>query len=85
MKLEKFDIDARELAHPEPLEKAIKVLQQLNNKSYLYMLHIKNPIPLLDLAQENGYRTLSQQNSSGEWQIIITNNTEVSLESLLDV
>jgi TusA-related sulfurtransferase len=81
----KLGIDTRELAHPEPLEMAIKILQQLNEDAYLYMLHTKNPIPLLDLAQEQGYRTLSQENSVGDWEIVITSNKDVVLKDLLSV
>ncbi len=83
--MRKLGIDTRELAHPEPLEIAIKTLQQLNSDTYLYMLHSKNPIPLLDLAQEQGYRTLSQENSVGDWEIIITSNKDVALKDLLSV
>jgi len=83
--MRKLGIDTRELAHPEPLEMAIKILQQLNEDTYLYMLHSKNPIPLLDLAQEHGYRTLSQENSVGDWEIVITNNKDVVLKDLLSV
>ncbi len=83
--MKKLSIDTRELAHPEPLEIAIKTLQQLNSDTYLNMLHSKNPIPLLDLAQEHGYRTLSQENSAGDWEIVITNNKDVNLQELLGV
>ena len=83
--MRKLGIDTRELAHPEPLEMAIKILQQLNDDTYLYMLHTKNPIPLLDLAQEHGYRTLSQENSVGDWEIVITSNKDVVLKDLLSV
>jgi hypothetical protein len=83
--MRKLGIDTRELAHPEPLEMAIKILQQLNEDTYLYMLHSKNPIPLLDLAQEHGYRTMSQENSVGDWEIVITNNKEIVLKDLLSV
>lgn len=83
--MRKLGIDTRELAHPEPLEIAIKTLQQLNNDTYLYMLHSKNPIPLLDLAQEHNYRTLSQENSAEDWEIVITNNKDVDLKELLSV
>ena len=83
--MRKIGIDTRELAHPEPLEMAIKILQQLNNDTYLYMLHTKNPIPLLDLAHEHGYRTLSQENSVGDWEIVISSNKDVVLEDLLSV
>jgi len=64
---------------------AIKTLQQLDKNTYLYMLHKKNPLPLLDLAQEQGYRTLSQENSAGDWEIVITNNKNIVLKDLLSV
>jgi len=83
--MRKLGIDTRELAHPEPLEMAIKILQQLNDDTYLYMLHNKNPIPLLDLAQEHGYRTLSEENEVGDWQIVITSNRTIDLKDLLGV
>ena len=83
--MRKLGIDTRELAHPEPLEVAIKTLKELSSDTYLYMLHSKNPIPLLDLAQGHGYRTLSQENSEGDWEIVITNNQDVNLKELLSV
>ena len=83
--MRRLGIDTRELAHPEPLEMAIKILQQLNDDTYLYMLHRKNPIPLLDLAQEHGYRTLSEENEVGDWQIVITSNSTIDLKDLLGV
>ena len=83
--MRRLGIDARELAHPEPLEMAIKILQQLKDDTYLYMLNNKNPIPLLDLAQEQGYRTLSEENEAGDWQIVITSNSAVNLKDLLGV
>ena len=83
--MRRLGIDTRELAHPEPLEMAIKILQQLSEETYLYMLHTKNPIPLLDLAHEHGYRTLSKENKVGDWQIVITKNQEASLEDLMGV
>ncbi len=83
--MRKVGIDTRELAHPEPFEMAIKVLRELHVDSYLYMLNNKNPIPLLDLAQEHGYRTLSQENSAGDWEIVITKNKDIVLKDLLSV
>jgi TusA-related sulfurtransferase len=83
--MRRLGIDTRELAHPEPLEMAIKILKELSDDTYLYMLHTKNPIPLLDLAQEHGYHTLSKENKEGDWEIIISKHTETPLEDLLGV
>ena len=59
--MRKISIDTRELSHPKPLEMSMKILRTLDDESYLYMLHSKNPIPLLDLAQEHNFLTLSKE------------------------
>jgi hypothetical protein len=82
--MDKILLDARELEHPKPLEKASKILQKLDNSSYMYMLHRKNPIPLLDLANEHGFITLSTQ-IGDDWHILICKNNQINLEELLDV
>jgi len=64
---------------------AIAALRELGEKRYLYMLNRKNPIPLIHLAEQHGYRTLSQEVSEGEWHILITKNREISLEEMLHV
>jgi len=83
--LHKIELDARELEHPKPLEYAMKALQELDQKSYFYMRHRKNPIPLLDMAQEQGLYTLSQEDESGIWHILISKNPAIALEELLRV
>ena len=82
--MKKIDIDTRELSHPKPLEMAIKILRTLDDENYLYMLHSKNPIPLLDLAQEHGFLTLSKEDEHGNWHIIICKNKDVDLNELLN-
>ena len=83
--LKKIDLDARELEHPKPLEHAIKALQQLDDESYFYMLHRKNPIPLIDMAQEQGFSTLSREDEAGNWHILVSRNPAIELEELLRV
>ena len=83
--LNRIDLDARELEHPKPLEHAIKALRELDGKSYFYMLHRKNPIPLLDMAQEQGFISLSREDQNGIWHILITKSKETDLKELLDV
>jgi hypothetical protein len=83
--LKKIDLDARELAHPKPLEHAMKALQKLDNNSYFYMLHRKNPIPLVDMAQEQGFNTLSTEDEAGIWHILVAKNPAIELEELLRV
>jgi len=83
--LNKIGLDARELEHPKPLEYAMKALRELNNESYFYMLHRKNPIPLLDMAQEQGFSILSREDKTGIWHILIAKNPTINLEELLRV
>ncbi len=77
-------LDARQMEHPEPLEKAIAILRDLDEESYLYMLHRKEPLPLLALAREHRLNHLSRCDATGVWHIIITPNTSVDLAQLLE-
>jgi len=83
--LTKIDLDARELEHPKPLEQAIRALRELHENNYLYMLHRKNPIPFIDLANEQGFQTLSTEDNRGTWHILVAKNPSVVLEELLRV
>jgi len=77
--------DARALEHPQPLEQGVRHLAQMDHESYLHMIHRKNPLPLLQMAQERGYQTLSQQDDEGVWHILITKNPNIRLKELPDV
>ncbi|WP_294951052.1 DUF2249 domain-containing protein [Sulfurovum sp.] len=83
--LKKIDLDARELEHPKPLEHAIRALQKLDDDSYFYMLHRKNPVPLLDLAKEQGFQSLSREDDEGNWHVLVARNPAIELEELLRV
>ncbi len=81
----KIFLDARELEHPIPLERAIGALRELDAHNYFYMIHRKNPIPLIDLATEQGFRVLNKEDTQGVWHILITRSSGLDLESLCDV
>lgn len=85
MSLRKIGLDARKLAHPEPLEMAMKIVQSLDEDSYLYMLHRKKPLPLIDLAKEHQYQVVDQEDDAKEWHILISKNKQIDLTTLLDV
>jgi len=85
MSLHKIMLDTRDLEHPIPLEKAIKALHTLEDNNYLYMLHRKNPIPLLDLAKEHQFQVLSQEDNTQIWHILIAKDKHINLNDLLDV
>jgi len=77
-------LDARQMEHPEPLEKAIAILRELDEESYLYMLHRKEPQPLIALAREHRLNHLSRCDATGVWHILITPNTTADLSRLLE-
>jgi len=77
-------LDARAMEHPEPLERAITILRELDEEGYLYMLHRKEPLPLLALAREHRLNHLSHQVAEEEWHILITPNQTLKLEELLE-
>jgi len=81
--LKKEFLDARELEHPVPLELAIDALKKLDQGSYFYMLHRKEPIPLLALASEHNLNYISH-NSNDEWHILISPNQNTNLTELLE-
>ena len=83
--MKKIALDARELAHPEPLEKAIEALRSIDNDSYLYMLNRKNPIPLISLAKQHGFTVLTHEINENEWHILISLDNKTNLEAYLDV
>lgn len=74
-------LDARDLEHPKPLELSIKALQELDTESYFYMIHRKNPIPLLELASEQGFQVLSREDAQGDWHVFISKNDAHNLDT----
>ncbi len=83
--LHKITLDARELEHPKPLELAIKALRELDEENYFYMIHRKNPIPLLDLAIEQHFQVSSKKDEQGDWHILICKNQNIQLGELFSV
>jgi len=81
--MKKNFLDARELEHPQPLDKAIKALRELDEESYFYMIHRKNPIPLVNLAQQQNFKSISYQESENLWHILVSKNSNINLEDFL--
>ena len=83
--MKKILLDAREMEHPIPLQLALNHLQSMEKDDYLYMIHRKKPIPLIEVAKEKEFAHFSHQDESDAWHILICKNSEVNLEELLDV
>ncbi len=79
----KIALDARDLEHPKPLELAMKALRDLDEKNYFYMIHRKNPIPLLDLASEQNFQVLNKEDENGDWHILICKTHDLDLSEFL--
>ena len=80
----KIFFDAREMEHPEPLEKSMKIIQSLDENSYLYMLHRKNPLPLIDLAKKQLLNVLTKEDANQQWHILICKNQTIDLSDFLN-
>jgi len=85
MNYRKIGIDTRELEHPEPLEMAMKILQTLEEETYLYMLHRKKPLPLIDLASTHNYIVFTQEDKANDWHILISKNPDIPLDTYVNV
>ncbi len=82
--LKKIALDARELEHPKPLELAMKALLELDEESYFYMIHRKNPIPLIDMASEQNFQVLNFEDEKGDWHILICKTSDIDLTDLIE-
>ncbi|MEA3419800.1 MAG: DUF2249 domain-containing protein [Campylobacterota bacterium] len=82
--MNKIFLDARELEHPKPLEEAILALRELNDENYFYMLHRKNPIPLISLAEGQNFKSLTYEESEGIWHILISKNKAIDLDKKIE-
>jgi len=83
--MNKIFLDAREMEHPEPLQISLSHLQSMSKEQYLYMINVRKPIPLLEIAKEKGFIYFTYQDSREIWHILISKNSEIVLEELLDV
>ncbi len=82
--MKEYLLDAQFMEHPKPLEEAITIIRKLNSKSYLYMIHRKEPIPLLALAKEHQLNYFSYCDSKAIWHILITPNIDIKLDDILN-
>ncbi|RLQ21057.1 DUF2249 domain-containing protein [Seongchinamella sediminis] len=64
-------LDAREMAPPEPLQRATEILHQLAPGTYLHMLHRRIPYPLLDTAQGLSLKSQVIESGEADYTIII--------------
>ena len=63
----------------------MKILHALAHDEYLYMVHHKNPIPLIDFAKEQHYQVIHSKDDKGQWHILISRNTDIDLNDFLEL
>lgn len=83
--MKKLFFDARNFEHPIPLERAIATLRELDETNYFYMLHRKNPIPLVAMAQKQNLALHTYQESEDLWHILIATDKTIDLEQLIEL
>ena len=83
--MRRITLDAREMEHPIPLQLALQALLSMTQNEYLYMIHRKKPIPLIELAKEKEFVCFVEQDKQEVWHILISKNQDIKLEELMDV
>ncbi len=64
-------IDAREMEPPEPLEVALDILGTLRGGEYLRMLHRREPFPLYQMLERDGFCHLACPGAEIPYEIFI--------------
>jgi len=49
-------LDVHELQPPEPMQKALDALEQLEQGQYLKIIHRMQPFPLYEILLDNGFK-----------------------------
>ena len=69
-------IDVSELEAPQPFEEVLRQIKRLRPGEYIHMLHRKQPLPLLQLLEENGYVAVMRKGDKRPWEIYIWNTSD---------
>ena len=64
-------LDAREMAPPEPFDKATAILRQLQPGQYLRMLHRRVPYPLFEFCRAMSLAYTVNEDADAACEIII--------------
>ncbi len=65
-------VDGRGLEHPEPLERVLAALEQLQSGQRLRFLIHRQPYPLYDILQRYHYRYSTEAHADGHFEILIS-------------
>lgn len=66
------ELDVRGLPPPEPFENIIRALQALSGGESLKVLIHREPFPLYEMLEGNGYAWQATALANGDFEILIT-------------
>ncbi len=69
------EIDVRELAPPEPMEKILETLTTLTDSTVLVVHHHREPFMLYDALDKRGYKAITNKIDENYYKVIITKNS----------
>jgi uncharacterized protein (DUF2249 family) len=72
MTLSEIVVDGRGLPPPEPMEKVLAALDDLQPGQRLRFLIHRQPYPLYDILRRHHYRYETIERASGEFEILIS-------------
>lgn len=72
MSLTEIVVDGRGLEHPEPLERVLAALEQLQAGQQLRFLIHRQPFPLYDILRRHHYRYEVINGANGTFEILIS-------------
>ena len=64
-------LDARDMAPPEPFDKATEILRQLQPAQYLRMLHRRVPYPLFEFCRAMSLAYTVNENAAEACEVLI--------------
>ena len=72
MTLAEIVVDGRGLEHPEPLERVLTALDELQPGQQLRFLIHRQPFPLYDILRRHHYRYEVINGADGDFEILIS-------------
>ena len=70
-------VDVSDEEAPKPFELVLERIAQLNQGEYIRMLHRKQPLPLIQVLEKNGYGCKMSPGQQSQWEIIIWNKQDI--------
>jgi len=83
-KAEVIKLDARELNHPEPLERSRLKFLQLDDDNCFHLIIRRLPKPLLVIAKNQNILFEYKQVNENEWHVVFTKNQNLNLKEILE-